>query len=343
MANVQLYYYKKYDTIINKYLALSGGVRLEGIESLIIKKNNKEKQYMTAISENFFHIIEHTLKVNDIIDWEKNLSRSEFPPFEYKEEYPKKQMPKKKNFIFDLLDIGKISELERINKRYTEDCRKYLNDKKSALKNYLKQKREFDLRKDKYNTDLEYLKYYYERSEKSAVEKYCCMVLDASEYPTGLEHKYRIKYNYISEAVFVDILLPSIKSFSKIKDLKNNSAESPDIYEDEEFKKMYEKIIISIGIRTIHELYEANYNSKINRIVLNAFVLRDYMEYTVQNPDFTQYSRCLFGFKTEKDDFMKLELRDEDVFNIADKMNIVRIKNFNDAGEVMAPVVLRQE
>ena len=306
-----------------------------------LNPNINSSKSNAILTDDYYRIIADSLKSENIIDLNIDKYNKNFPDFKYDNPYPKKQRPKKKNFIADLLDIGKMSEQEAINKKYISDCEKYICDKKAAVKRYLLEKRRFEERKEEAFVSLEYLRYYYEKSEKSAIEKYCNMILDESKYPEGLDFKYQISYNYGLESLSVDLLLPRLEVFPKKKSDEGTNL-TVDIREAE-IKSIYEKVILSIGIRTAKELFEINYNPKIKHIVLNAFVPRDYTIYSEKSSDFKSYARCLYGFCAEKEQFMKLDFNDRTVMRMSGKLNIMRIKNFNDMLEVMAPVKLRQE
>ena len=88
------------------------------------------------------------------------------------------------------------------------------------------------------------------------------MVLARSEYPTeGFPQKFRIAYSPDSSELIVEYDLPEVQAipkeaeyrYVKTKDAIESKARKPT-----EIKQLYQDIVASITLRTLHELFEAD-------------------------------------------------------------------------------------
>ena len=66
---------------------------------------------------------------------------------------------------------------------------------KSELEDWENSKREFEVEKDETNEAINFQQKQYLKSEKSAIEEYCDMVLSNSTYPDYFPQEFDIEYS----------------------------------------------------------------------------------------------------------------------------------------------------
>lgn len=306
-------------------------LRLRQLEMTNNQRERAEEmtRQVQRIRESFENILAHTLNVNDKLDWNKQYIQEEYPEFSFAEKKPMKQEESK----------GFFSCFKRRNDNssvYEKELEIYETHKKEALRDYIAKKEAFENNKRKHNTEITYLKNNFEKSEKSAVEKYISIILSNSEYPSELDMDFDVEYDKQEKLIIISFLMPEKENFPFVEKYKYSQISDEIIAQ--EMKKstataFYEQILYSICIRTIHEIYEAVYTNAVDRIVFNAYLLKNSINEEID--DFTDNVRCIFSVSTLRDDFINLDLHNANIEKIIRHLGINRTENF-DTGEIQA-------
>lgn len=175
------------------------------------------------------------------------------------------------------------TEVERNNQaslkaRYEFDCSE--NDKRARLEKF---KDEYEQRKIAYeldvkrrNAELDEFQSAYMEKESEAIIAYNEMVLTRSEYPSeGFPQKFRIAYQEQSGDLVVEYDLPEVSvvpseadfKYVKTKDQIDAKARKPT-----EIKQIYQDIVASIALRTLHELFEADQAGALSLVTFNGVI-----------------------------------------------------------------------
>jgi len=101
----------------------------------------------------------------------------------------------------------------------------------------------------------------YRAAEPAAVTAYNTMVLERSEYPREFPQLFRLAYVPESKELVIEYQLPTIAvvpnvsevNYVKSKDRLDEKARKP-----AEIKEIYEDVLASVALRTIHEVIEAD-------------------------------------------------------------------------------------
>lgn len=134
---------------------------------------------------------------------------------------------------------------------------------------FAKLKKEYDERKAIYeaelvrkNVEVDEFEAAYRNKQPDAIVAYNEMVLTRSEYPEeGFPQRFRIAYNPDSAELVIEYELPEIAvvpsesefRYMKSKDMIESKARKP-----AEIRQIYQDIVASIVLRTIHEVTEAD-------------------------------------------------------------------------------------
>ncbi len=263
----------------------------------------KEKQVeemnnqICQVKNEFQRIIDHTLHVDDRIDWDKQLISEKFPDFHFDEIPPKVQSVYKLNFFKSLLMDEKKFE---IKETHSKELDAYENRRGKAIAKYLKEKSDFETKKNRNNGEMVYLKKHFEESDKEAVERYISIVLTKSQYPADFEHDFDIIYLKDKKTVIVNFLFPDIDDFPITEKYTYNR--STDGIEELLMTKakaltFYSNVLYSVGIRTIHEIFESVYTDGVDVVCFNGYIA------SVEDEN-----QCAFAMRSVRAQFEKLDL-----------------------------------
>lgn len=235
------------------------------------KKNalaDLQEQYesdSTELFEEISHyknILNHTLSVDDKMDWDSNRIPEIFTKTLSKEDFFS-NVPKESffDFLFFWRKNKRIKILAEAEKAFIE-----------AQKEFDKEKLQYETEAKMYNQELLEFKQAFESNEEEAIIEYVTKILNSSEYLPHIARDFDINYNKESKALLVDYLLPSPNDIPSVKELKfiKTTREVREIpFKKSEFEAFYNSIISQITLRTIHEIFESVYTNAIETIIFN--------------------------------------------------------------------------
>lgn len=279
------------------------------------RMTNEVKQ----IQNSFRNLIASTIKVNDRLDWDKQLINKKYPEFSFNE-----PQPKRKNVGLFGSIFGKTDDYESRLKAYDER-------KTKALQEYFSAKQEFEAEQRQHNADVHFLRESFEMGEESAIEKYASVVLANSQYPSELEMDYDVDYVGNEKTLYVSFLLPDIDSLPMIDryafvQSTNEIKEYP--LSRANATALYENTLLAVGIRTIHEMFEAIYNGAVDFVVFKGYLLSS--EATEETIDFTDNVREIFEIKANKTVFESIQISDSNIADTLDMLDFVRVRDFTN-------------
>ena len=97
-----------------------------------------------------------------------------------------------------------------------------------------------------------------------------------------------------------------------------------------EAEQFYEKTLLSVALRTIHELYEAIYNGAVETILVTGYTPGNRGD--VQD-EFGDDARCIFRICAESSVFRNISISDENVEDVLEQLGIERVERFTDQSE----------
>lgn len=310
-------------------------------EEELKKKAEETISRMDRIRREYEGILEHTLTFDDKLPWEQMMCREAYGEFRYDRQKPippefgkKKLLP-----IFD-----KTAERKR---EYINALGSYQRDKNSALIEYLDKSEKFTNEMITCNTKLEYLKYYFEKSEKSAVEEYAYKVLERSEYPESLKRNFHVEYHKDLKTIEVSYLFQSLNDFPNIEGYEYLPKVRKIRWKAMPYERaleFYDRTVLTVCLRTLHELFEGIYTDAVDTVLFNGYVrsgncnIPDGRVTQTFEKAFIHNVRCVFGVKTDRKRFGELPLDGRKAEKILELMTFKRTRNFHDAVQLMAPL-----
>lgn len=270
-------------------------------------------------------ILQHTLSVDDTIKFDDLRIKDEFPPLIIPTELQKTPDPPERSSFFKHLKPPSVFEklIPGAQARYQSSLQKADQAYQTAMMAYQQalEEREEKIRKiqEEYEQDrqaylqkvqqreleVQELEKGYQCGDPEAVLAYNTMVLERSEYPDGFPQEFRLAYVPESKELVIEYELPGVDiiptaseySYVKAKDVIVEKSRKPS-----EIKELYQDIVASVCLRTIHEVSEADQNGHIDVVVFNGFVQ------TIDPSTGRDIRPCLISVRTTRNTYQELNL-----------------------------------
>ncbi len=238
-------------------------------------------------------VLEHTLTINDTIDFESLRVKDDYqpfnPPFELvqpktaptKEQFTSKVKPQ--SFLEKTLATSRYQkEMQAAEVQFNAVMQAHQASeterlaKLEELRNqHIIDKAAFEAKKQQRGQEVDELQAAYQASEIAAVASYNSMVLERSEYPDSFPQNFRVAYVPDSKELAIEYQLPSVEvvptaleyKYNKSKDSIDQKPRKP-----AEIKEIYQDVVAALSIRTIHEVLEADQGQHIEIVVFNGVV-----------------------------------------------------------------------
>lgn len=184
-----------------------------------------------------------------------------------------------------------------------EQARQAEHDRLAAA--YQREKQEFEDAQAQLNAQVDTFEREYHAGEPEAILAYNSMVLEASEYPDGFPHLFRLAYAKDSQELVVEYELPGkdvIPQTAEYRYAKTKDAIEEKPRKPAEIKDLYADVVAAVTLRTLHELFEADQGGHVQVLTFNGLV-------EAVDPATGQTIRpCLVSARTTCDRFMEINL-----------------------------------
>ena len=291
--------------------------------------------------DNLYDLLSNTLKVNDAVNWDvikrKDLFKinpndlcatrkvPEYITFNTTGcpvEYQAKALPRKPNRDATARGHGVFNKLFR-KKKIQEDFEQRMqiweNNIKCVKKDnvdrekqftslvniYQEKEKEFELEKVRDNNALEETRRQYQAKDPKAIEEYCDLVLNNSQYPNYFPKNWNLEFQSENGIVIVEYMLPSPEALPSIVGygyIKSKDEITEKHMPKSEYKQLYDDVIYQICLRTIHELFEADVVNALEAVAFNGIVAN------VNPATGKEEMKVIMSIMTKKDEFMMLNL-----------------------------------
>jgi restriction system protein len=159
------------------------------------------------------------------------------------------------------------------------------------------------------NAEVDELKQQFSDGVPDAIVGYFSLVLDASRFPATFRRRHRIAYVPESKQLVVEFELPGLDAVPAVRQHKYVKAR--DAIEESarpatQIRALYAQVIAQTALRTVHELFEADRDEKIETVVFNGYV--DTIDPATGKP----IKPHLVSLRTTRDAFLALDLANVD-------------------------------
>lgn len=269
-------------------------------------------------------ILEHTLDIDDTITFESLRIQDKFSPQPIPQELSvAKPVPDKRRFIAAVKTPGFLENALGLKGRYQREIQAAETQYESArtaheaseqerltrlaelqAQNESAEKAFLEKAKQR-NQEVDELETLYKNGDVSAVITYNSMVLERSEYPDGFPQTFRLAYAPESKEMVIEYDLPEstiIPDVAEYKYTKTKDEIEGKSRKATEIKELYQDIVASVTIRTLHEILEADQAKLIDVITFNGFVN------SVDPATGKDIRPCLVSVRTTRDSFLEINL-----------------------------------
>jgi restriction system protein len=156
------------------------------------------------------------------------------------------------------------------------------------------------------NAEVDDFEKRYQEAEPDAIVAYNSMVLERSEFPEGFPEDFSIAFVPESKELVVDheFPLPTIvPAIQEVKYNKTKDAFDEKLRKPADVREIYEDVVSSMALRTIHEIFEADHHAAIQSVAFNGFVQ------TVDPSTGRDIKPYLISVRTSRERFLELDLR----------------------------------
>lgn len=323
-----------------------------------------------TIIEFYENTLVHTLTIDDAIDWNILLDKSDYP--EKMPEKPPEKLevvnpppePKESDekyipslgFFDNIFSKSKAKKIETAHKLFHADHSEWVADhsewvkkKESAeqknkelteeynrkLQEWQSNKARFKEKQVEKNNKLIIRKKEYLDKDPDAISDYCEMVLSNSQYPDQFPQEYDLEYNAETKLLVVDYSLPAKEHLPSTKAVKYviSRDEFTEIkLSGAALNKLYDSLLYQIALRSIHELYEADVIHVIDSIVFNGWV--NYVDKATGQ----EVNACILSVQASKDEFSAINLENVDPKSCFKKLKGVGSSKLHGLSPV-APII----
>lgn len=308
-------------------------------EQLALKKQQKKElaEELTNDAIEQLEIIDntllYTLDTSAKICWEdlKNTSEYEVPkPKEPKEkEIPREPLETddkyhpKFRLMEKLLSSKKQKKIDEIKKSYTSDYENWEKERdrlhkinrtqkenfEKELTNWNEDEKKFLESQNKNNKAVDLLKESYLKAEPSAIIEYYDLVVSKSKYPDNFPQEFSIDYNQNNKTLIIEYIIPAPDQLPTLRETKyiQTKDELKEVHlSDTALRKMYDKLVYQITLRTIHEIFEADDIDAIDSVVFNGWVV------SVDKATGKEVKVCILSIQTTTQEFKEINLAQVD-------------------------------
>jgi restriction system protein len=188
---------------------------------------------------------------------------------------------------------------------FNSEVRSYNDLLKKEKQKYTRERDEFVAHQKAHNDAVLAFRSRYEGGSAEAVERYLQMVLERSSYPEGITGEPDVKFDDPSKTVVVNWWLPTIADVPNIvehKYVSSRKAIKPVEMKQKEFEAFFEDVIHQIVLRTIREVFVADYASVVEAVVFNGWVRG------IDRKTGTPFTSCVLSCEAARKQFLTLDL-----------------------------------
>lgn len=236
-------------------------------------------------------ILAHTLSVDDRIDLDALRPSLAFEAFSPPAELTPGRAPRAPQ-IAAPSGLRKLipgsakrhaAALSQASARHHEEIAQFNQAEAAKRAKFMAFKADYDQRKALFeadahrrNAEVDEFQSAYRAKEPDAVVAYNDMVLTRSEYPSvGFPQKFGVAYSSEAAELVVEYDLPEVQCIPKEAEyryVKSRDAIETKARKPAETKQLYQDIVASIALRTLHELFEADQADALAMAVFNGMV-----------------------------------------------------------------------
>ena len=188
---------------------------------------------------------------------------------------------------------------------YNAAVRNYNAQLRQARQEYLRQKSEFLTQQQAHNQAVLAFRSRYEAGSPDAIEQYIERVLERSSYPEPIDGEPETHFDEPSRTLVVNFWLPNPQDIPKVVEYRyvtSRKTIKPVEMKQKEFETFYDDIIHQIALRTMHEIFGADYAQHVGAVVFNGYVQG------IDPKTGKPFTSCILSCEASRQRFTELDL-----------------------------------
>ncbi len=158
-----------------------------------------------------------------------------------------------------------------------------------------------------HNAAVRQLRTDFEQGEAAAVKSYVEMVLGRSAYPDGIAKDLDVDFEPVSATIVIAYQLPAPTPDALPRAIEFRYVASRDEtkrtdMKPKEFEAFYEDVLQQIVLRTIHEVFQADYARHVQSVVFNGWV------HGVDPKTGKDFDSCIISCQASREQFEQIDL-----------------------------------
>lgn len=222
-------------------------------------------------------ILNHTLSIDDTINFEILKDKNEFPPFQPGSTNGSANSQRASVAFTPLAKPPALLRklIPALQSRYEVRAAEQQRLLQAERQEYEQKKEEHDTRVAIQHQEIDDFRVAYQTGDPKAIVGYCSMVLERSSYPDGFPQEFRAAYVPDSKQLVVDYELPTpdiVPDTIEYRYVKSKNDIQKKSRRVSDMRELYQEIVAATTIRTCHELFESDQGNHLNVLVFNGFV-----------------------------------------------------------------------
>jgi restriction system protein len=188
---------------------------------------------------------------------------------------------------------------------YNSAVRAYNSKMRQEREKYIRQRDEFLAQQEGHNNSILAFRSRYEAASPDAVERYIQMALERSSYPEPISADPDPRFDEVSKTLIVNFWLPGpagVPNTVEFKYVASRKAIKAVEMKQKDFEAFYDEVIHQIALRTIHEVFAADYAARVEAVVFNGWVSG------IDPKTGKPFTSCVLSCEASRRQFMDLDL-----------------------------------
>lgn len=253
-----------------------------------------------ALLEDCRNIVHSTLSVDDRLDWASMMDVQPFakPRPTIEQAYVHEQVPEERPFL-ERLKIKSKPQREAAIARASSTLAGWVSAWEAERDTY-------EADRAQRNDEVKTFRSAYEGGQPEAIERYVSLLLANSSYPEGFQRETKVKYSVPDKTLLVEVVLPTlddIPSTVEYRYVATRRTVDEKKLKDKEVASVYDDIIVQTALRTVHEIFEGDYEEHCSLVVFNGVING------VDRGTGRDFHACIVSLQAEREQFLEFDLR----------------------------------
>jgi restriction system protein len=209
---------------------------------------------------------------------------------------------------------GELARCQAVQAAHDDSARAWNQRRAAAHAKYVAECETFAQAQGEHNTKIEQFKQAFEQGSPQAVKEYLRGVFERSDYPPCFTVQHSVEFDARSKHAAVELEVPAQDDFPSVSGysyVRSKREARATVLKKKERSDLYESALAQVVLRTLHEVFEADYAGVVSEASASAFV-------TALDPSTGNERRtALIAISATRGNFLELDLHRVDPLSCA--------------------------